>query len=108
MTPLPSPIAAYLDASNRFDAAAIAQCFTPDAVVRDEGEQYTGPKAIGAWAADAIARYRAHAEPRALDGADGRYRLTALVTGDFPGSPATLAFRFALQGDRIAGLEVTL
>jgi ketosteroid isomerase-like protein len=106
MTPLPAPVAAYLDAANRLDSAAVAQCFTADAVVGDEGERYHGPEAIAAWASATIARYRPHAEPRALDGADGRYRLTALVAGDFPGSPVILAYRFTLNGERIAALEI--
>ena len=108
MTQLPAPIAAYLDAANRFDPAAVAHCFTFDAVVRDEGAQYRGPEAIAAWASRTIARYRPRAEARAIDGADGHYRLSALVAGDFPGSPATLAYRFTLRGDRVAALEIAL
>ena len=33
-------------------------------------------------------------------------RVTAEVSGAFPGSPVTLSFRFRLVGDRIARLEI--
>lgn len=106
MTRLPAPIAAYLDAANRFDPDAVARCFTDDAVVLDEGEHHRGPAAIAAWTSAVVARYRPTAAPRDIDGADGRYRLSAQVSGDFPGSPVTLTYRFALRGERIAALEI--
>ncbi len=45
---LPEPIAAYF-AADRRDSDTITQCFTPDAVVRDEGHTYTGTMAIKQW-----------------------------------------------------------
>ena len=35
---LPTPIAIYVDAENRGDAEALAECFAEDAVVRDEDQ----------------------------------------------------------------------
>jgi hypothetical protein len=33
--------------------------------------------------------------------------MTARVSGDFPGSPAMLQYRFTLESDAIARLEIT-
>lgn len=33
--------------------------------------------------------------------------MRATVRGNFPGSPATLVFRFALEGQAIGALEIT-
>jgi hypothetical protein len=32
--------------------------------------------------------------------------VTGRVTGDFPGSPVDLQYRFTLEGDKIARLEI--
>jgi ketosteroid isomerase-like protein len=39
MVELPKAIAAYIAASNAYDADACAACFTDDAIVRDEGRE---------------------------------------------------------------------
>ena len=106
MIPLPAPIAAYLEAANANDTLALTTCFTADAVVFDEAKEYRGIDAILAWKADTSARYHPTAEARRIEGAAQDYRLHALVTGNFPGSPAMLAYRFVLRGDRIAALEI--
>jgi len=104
---LPNPIARYLEAANTDDAGAVAACFATDAQVRDEGRDYDGAAAIRAWAADARRRYRFHAEPRSFEPALDGGVVTAHLTGDFPGAPADLRYRFRLAGDRVADLEIT-
>jgi len=104
---LPAPIARYLAAANADDADAVAACFTADAHVLDEARDHDGAAAIRAWAADARRRYRFHAEPRSFEPAPGGGTVTAHLTGDFPGAPADLRYRFRLAGDRVADLEIT-
>lgn len=106
MTNLPVPIAAYLSAANADDTVALAACFTADPVVHDEARKYRGIEAIVAWKAETKARYHPFVEARRIEGADPEYRLYAIVSGDFPGSPARLAYSFILCGDRIASLEI--
>jgi ketosteroid isomerase-like protein len=106
MIHLPAPIATYLKAANANVAPALAACFTSDAVVHDEDKEYRGIEAILAWKADTSARYHPAIEARRIEGNGQDYRLQARVTSDFPGSPAMLAYRFVLSGDRIASLEV--
>ena len=105
---LPAPIARYLDAANTDDADAVAACFTADARVQDEARDHDGAAAIRAWAAAARRRYRFHAEPRSFEPAFDGGTVTAHLTGDFPGAPADLRYRFRLAGDRVADLEITL
>jgi hypothetical protein len=107
MIKLPTPIAAYVEAANAQDAARVAACLAPDATVHDEGEILRGTAVIEEWARETADRYRAVIAPVGIVEADGKSRLTATVSGDFPGSPATLAFHFVLRAEGIASLEVT-
>ncbi|SCM75295.1 Polyketide cyclase [uncultured Pleomorphomonas sp.] len=106
MINLPAPIAAYFTADLK-DGDAVARCFTDTAVVKDEGQTYTGREAIQAWKIDVSARYSYVSEPRAIAVEGDRTVVTSRLTGNFPGSPVDLRFLFLLDGDRIAALEIT-
>lgn len=103
---LPSPIAAYMAASARLDADAILAPFAAEAVVRDERRTHKGRAAIRAWIVEAALGSAAVPTPLALARDGDVHVVTAEVTGSFPGSPITLAFRFTLAGDEIAALEI--
>ena len=103
---LPTPIAIYIDAENRGDAEALAQCFAEDAVVRDEGRTIEGLAAIKQWKAETRKKYQHTVEPLASAQKDGKTIVTNRLTGNFPGSPIELEFVFTLDGDKIASLEI--
>ncbi len=103
---LPAPIRTYFEAHPPQDAQALAAAFAPDAVVHDEHRTHRGPEEILAWWQAAKAQYRHKAEPLDLTQAAGKTVVRARVSGDFPGSPATLTFTFGLAGDRITDLEI--
>ena len=103
---LPSPIQAYFHADKCNDAEALIHAFAPDAVVNDEGQSHAGHQAIDVWWRAAKAKYQHVIEPLAIDEKDDTTKVRAKVTGQFPGSPATLTFAFRLKGDRITGLEI--
>jgi ketosteroid isomerase-like protein len=103
---LPAPIAAYF-AADAADVNAVARCFIENAVVIDEHREHRGRHAIARWKAEATARYHYTSEPLTLDLSGADAVVVARVTGDFPGSPVELRFRFALEGERIAKLEIT-
>jgi ketosteroid isomerase-like protein len=103
---LPSPIDAYVTASNAHDTDALVGLFTEDAVVRDEGRERRGHAAVRAWRAEVEKASTSTIEPRRIAERDGLTVLTATVRGDFPGSPVDLDFAFALRDGRIAGLEI--
>jgi SnoaL-like domain len=102
---LPKPIAAYFTA-DKDDSVAVAQCFTENAVVTDEGHTHRGRAAIMHWKAEASAKYQYTSEPFSCEQKDGKFVVTSKLTGNFPGSPVNLRFFFALEGDRIASLEI--
>jgi hypothetical protein len=103
---LPDPIAAYF-AADQHSADTIARCFTTHAVVKDEGHTYTGLDAIKAWKAAASAAYTYTSAPFALEQKEGSSIVTSRVTGNFPGSPVDLHYRFGLERGLIASLEIT-
>jgi SnoaL-like domain len=102
---LPKPIAAYFTA-DKGNSEAIAQCFSENAVVKDEGHTHHGRAAIEQWKAEASARYQYTSEPFACEEQDGKFVVTSRLTGNFPGSPVNLRFFFGLEGDKIASLEI--
>ena len=102
---LPTPVADYFSADTS-DSEAVAQCFTENAVVKDEGRTFKGRAAIRQWKADASAKYQYTSEPFACEQKDGKIIVTSRLTGNFPGSPVNLRFFFGLEGDKIASLEI--
>jgi ketosteroid isomerase-like protein len=103
---LPAPVRRYFEAETSHDIRALAAAFAPDAVVRDEGAEHEGQKAICAWWLAAKSKYQHVAEPIELTKADGTVSVQARVSGRFPNSPAMLRFSFTLADDRIAALEI--
>ena len=102
---LPKPIAAYF-AADRGDGEAVSQCFTDNAVVKDEGHTHKGRPAIREWKTDASAKYEYTCEPTACEEKEGKTVVTSHLVGNFPGSPVELRFFFKLEGDKIASLEI--
>lgn len=102
---LPEPIAAYF-AADKLDSEAITQCFTTDAVVKDEGHNYIGLASIKQWKADTSAKYEYTCEPLHSELSDRMTVVTCCLTGNFPGSPLDLRFFFRLECSKIAYLEI--
>jgi hypothetical protein len=102
---LPGQISAYYQADLR-DGSAVSECFTEDAVVRDEGNTYSGREAIHQWKTGSSKKYTYTVEPFALEEVEGKTVVTAHVVGNFPGSPVDLRYFFGLRGDKIASLEI--
>ena len=103
---LPKSLAEYFAAANTDDADRVAACFAENAVVRDEGRDIRGRGAVRAWAEAARRKYRFHAEALTIEEAADRTVVTAHLTGDFPGSPVDLRYRFKLAGPEIIALEI--
>lgn len=101
----PEPILAYFRA-DREGGEAAARCFAPEGVVRDENHEHVGRAAIQRWKEEAASKYNYTSEPLAFREEAGCIVVTARVTGDFPGSPIELTYRFLLAGDAIAALEI--
>lgn len=108
MVKLPNIIAEYFAADRKRSAEAVADCFTDDAVVIDEGQTYTGRDAIKQWMAGSLTKYTYSVEPFSISTEGHRIVVVSHLEGDFPGSPVDLRYQFALDNQKIAGLEITL
>lgn len=103
---LPAPVAEYFDTD--YDVStAVADCFAPDAVVKDEGKTHTGREAIGRWMMESWQKYKSIATPTAAEVIANEVVVTANCVGNFPGSPIDLRFFFGLNGDKIGSLRIT-
>jgi SnoaL-like protein len=103
---LPKPIALYIAAENSGDTNLLDQCFTGDAVVRDEGQTIEGLAAIKKWKAETKKKYQHTIEALAVADKDGKTIVTNRLSGNFPGSPIELEFVFGLDGNKISSLEI--
>lgn len=103
---LPPAIAAFFTADRKANAKAVAECFTENAVVVDEGNTYTGRDAIRQWIANASTQYTYTSEPISLKEDGARTVVTSHLVGNFPGSPVDLRYFFVLHDDKIAELEI--
>jgi hypothetical protein len=102
----PSIIAAFVKAKNDRDTNAVAACFANDAVVHDEGKKMTGLTAITKWSDEGFKKYQYTIDPTGIAKGDQETILTATLTGNFPGSPVSLDFRFTIKNDKIGGLTI--
>jgi hypothetical protein len=103
----PRPILAYFEA-DQGDRGAIADCFTDEATVTDEGNTHHGRSAIRDWKTASSKKYSYTIEPFSVDEIGGKTVVTAHVVGNFPGSPIDLRYFFLLEHDKIASLEIKI
>jgi SnoaL-like domain len=103
---LPQPIERYFTGKNAGDFATALSAFSESAVVTDERRRYATKAAIRAWMEETSRKYRDKAEVKSVVADGDVTRVTALVSGNFPGSPITLQFDFVLDGGHITHLEI--
>lgn len=102
---LAAPIARYF-AADGAKGADIADCFTSDAIVVDERRTHRGREAIARWKEETSQQFEYSTEPFAIEADGETLVVTAHLSGTFPGSPIDLRYRFTLEGDAIARLEI--
>jgi ketosteroid isomerase-like protein len=103
---LPRIISRYVDASNKHDVESILSCFSNDALVRDEREEFHGKKSIEGWIVKTIGKYKFQFKPLSLNDHDTEVVVSMEVSGTFDGSPVTLDYHFAIEDDKILSLSV--
>ena len=104
--PLPKVMASYIEAYNSRDEKTALASFSDSALVHDEGKDHRGRKAIGAWLHETLEKYQPRLAPGHVDVGDAETVVSMTVSGNFPGSPVTLAFHFVMEKDRISELNV--
>jgi len=103
---LPHPVGPYYEAKNRQDIDTMITLFADDAVVVDEGSDRRGHDQIYEWMTNTTKRLAVQSEIIAVVSQAGRDIVTAVVSGDFTGSPVTLNYAFTLRDEKIARLEI--
>ena len=103
---LPQPVINYLAAVEAKDTDMLALCFADDALVHDEGRDYRGLDAIRSWKQETQTKYKYRVEPLDASVSGTTVKLRARLTGDFPGSPVDLDYRFTLANNKITSLEI--
>ncbi|RZJ18588.1 MAG: nuclear transport factor 2 family protein [Haliea sp.] len=103
---LPDAIARYIAGANAADSEAVAASFTPGAVVRDEGKDWTGRAAIVQWKEETTRKYRPQTAVTGVESRQGQTLVTASVSGDFAGSPVVLTYAFTLKDGLIDRLRI--
>ena len=104
---LPSPIATYVAANARLDAAGMLQAFAAEAVVRDNGAVLRGHDEIRSLLEEAVVAAKAIFTPDTVRHEAGQVVVEGPAHGDFKGSPIRFTYRFTLEDDAIKALEIT-
>lgn len=102
----PDVIARYFQAANAGNIEDARDCFAENAIVHDEGGTHTGRAHIASWVDDTTRLYQPKVELIQIREEPGSIIATALVSGNFPGSPIELDYTFALQGGTIEQLSI--
>lgn len=105
---LPKVISDLLLAQKNYDSNAYAECFSETALVIDEEKEYNGKMAIKDWIENANQQFKTTMDPTKYIETDSTVILTAVVSGDFDGSPVALNYQMEIYDDKIARLEITL
>ena len=106
MIELPKPIADYFEAQKSRDVEAQTRCFTDDALVHDEGQDYRGRDAIRSWKQRVQAKFEYDCDPLATTIDGSGHRVLVRLTGNFHGSPVELDHQFTFKNDKIAELVI--
>lgn len=106
--PLPLPIQKYFAAKGTDKTEEALDCFTDDAAVWDNGEdlELKGIAQIREWMTDSVAGYKLTSDVKSFEKRVEEYVALVVVSGEFPGSPYEFAYRFKLDGDKIAELAI--
>lgn len=107
---MPAPVAAYVAATNSFDADALLACFADEALVNDQLRDYWGLDAIKAWVHREVVGVRLTMNVVEVIEHFGDAIITAEMDGDYDKAglpvPLVLAFHFALRADKIVRLII--
>ena len=102
---LPDTVRTFMTALDAREVERALATLADDAVVTDEGHDYTGHDEIGRWIATAASEYTYTTE---FTGATVLHQQTGTAVdvgqhleGDFPGGVADLHYRFTLDGSVI-------
>ncbi|HYK97372.1 MAG TPA: nuclear transport factor 2 family protein [Candidatus Acidoferrales bacterium] len=104
----PQAVQRFVDAAAKRDFQAVAECFTEDATVTDEGRTHRGRAQIRKWQEDGRKQWEYILTVRGgrARGADG-YLMQGHLSGNFPGGEADVRYDFTLRGGLISHLAIS-
>lgn len=105
-TSVPIPLASYYTATNAHDVEKMLACFKDNATVLDEGETLKGARQIEAWMKSTISKYKFSSKIIKVENMNEKTRVTATVSGNFPGSPIDLRYDFTIVDEKIQALQI--
>jgi hypothetical protein len=99
-------IEVYFTSENAHDAAAVADCFQPDAIVQSESGLKRGVEAIKSWRLENARKFQHRVDPLYALERDGATIVACRLSGNFPSGAVTANFVFKLEGGKIASLVI--
>lgn len=105
---LPTPIRAFITAHENRDPDAALAVLTPQAVITDIGETFSGDEALRHFISDAGAEFTYTDEITGAARDGDVWVVSHHLRGDFPGGKADLDYRFSLAGDRIERVDIVV
>lgn len=103
---LPTTIQAFVKAHEARDADAALGLLTPQAVITDIGEPFSGDQALRDFITEAGTEFTYTDDITAVRRDGDIWVVRHHLEGDFPGGTADLDYRFTLDGDRIQRLDI--
>lgn len=96
---IPQTIKSYFELTASEAHAEVAELFAPEAVIVDEGEdrEIVGRDAIHQWKIELASQLKTTVEVIDFVEKEGTQTATALVSGNFPGSPAEFKYHFEIS-----------
>ncbi|HCB07233.1 MAG TPA: nuclear transport factor 2 family protein [Nocardioides sp.] len=105
---LPTTIRAFLQAQEARDPDTALPLLTPEAVVTDVGEAFSGEHSLRRFVSEAGAEFTYTSQVTKVLRDGETWVVGHHLEGDFPGGQADLDYRFTLDGERIARLDIVL
>ncbi|MAS95200.1 MAG: ketosteroid isomerase [Verrucomicrobiales bacterium] len=105
-TTLPEVILNYIAAANDGRIEDAATCFAEDALVNDESRDHHGREAIRKWINDTTREFQPKNEVLSANSDGDTHTVISKISGDFPGSPIDLKFRFDVTNGKISHLII--
>lgn len=96
----------FIEKSNSRDVQGLTSLFTSDPVISDEGQTHRGLAEIRGWAERTQIEYGFTLEALNSADVDSETTVNCRVSGNFPGSPVELPFRFKFDAGKIAGIAI--
>ena len=107
---IPSPVSAYIAATNNFDIEALMASFAENALVNDHRNEFATPDAIRNWAQRELIGDRVTMEVTSSICRGSAVAVTANIDGNFDKTglpdPLVLTFYFTIDRERIVQLVI--